>query len=245
MLLIAGFIAGAINSIAAGGALIAFPAMLLAGLSPLSATITGNLLVWSGQLSAALASHSDIKKIPKRYLSLLLPGFAGGLIGISSLNATSSEAFNKVVPWLLLFTVAVFVLQPFLQKHIHRPAHLRPRISTLAIWSAVFLASVYAGYFGIGAGLMLLTIFGFSRIKSIYQMIGLKNLTGILITLSATIFFASRGKIVWDYGLIMAAGSVLGGFAGGKFAHKISPSTIHWLVSTVGAIVVIAAFIKF
>lgn len=245
MLLTAGFLAGAINSVAAGGALIAFPAMLFAGLSPLSATITGYLTVWVGQLSALGTNHKDLLDLPKRYLTLLIPIMLGGFLGILALNHTSHDTFNTIVPWLLLLTVSLFIAQPYLQSHIHRPAHMRPQYSTIAIWAGVFGISVYAGYFAIGAGLMLLTLFGFSRIKTMHQMIALKNLAGVALTLSATIFFAVQGKIEWEYGLPLAAGSLLGGHVGARYMHRISAKNIRLLVGVIGVFVVIAAFIKF
>lgn len=245
ILFIAGVFTGLINSIAAGGALVAFPALLFAGLSPLSATITGYLTIWVGQLSALATNHKDLLALPRRYLALLVPVMIGGVVGILSLNHTSDDTFNDIVPWLLLFTVVLFITQPYLQSHIHRPVHMRRQYSTIAIWLSVFAVSVYAGYFALGAGLMLLTLFGFSRIKTMHQMIALKNLASLTLTLTATIFFATQDKIVWKYGLVLAVGSLLGGHIGARYMHKISTSTIRLMVSVIGITVVIAAFMKF
>lgn len=245
ILFIAGIFSGVINSIAAGGALVAFPAMLFVGLSPLSATITGYLTIWVGQLSALATNHKDLLALPRRYLILLVPVMLGGAIGIFSLNHTTDDTFNNIVPWLLLFTVFLFIAQPYLQPHVHQPAHMRRQYSTIAIWTGVFVVSVYAGYFALGAGLMLLTLFGFSRIKTIHQMVALKNLASVALTLTATIFFATQDKIVWKYGLVLAAGSLLGGHIGARYMHRISTRTIRLTVSVIGVIVVIAAFMKF
>jgi len=245
VLLITGFLSGAINSIAGGGALLAFPALLFAGLPPLSANITGNLVVWPGSLSATLGNRKDLKKLSRKYFSLLIPAFLGGIVGIFALNSTSHQTFNNIVPWLILFTVLIFTFQPELQKHIKKPAHMRPQVSLAIVWMGVFLVCIYAGYFGLGAGLILLTLFGFTSIKTIFQMIGLKNLIGFMITFSASLFFFTSEMMIWKYGLIMAIGSVSGGYIGARFAHNISPHTIRIFVSTVGFIVSIVAFIKF
>ena len=242
ILFLAGFLSGVINAIAAGGALLAFPAMLAAGLSPLTATITSHLAMWPGQLSALIAGKGDLKAVPKKYFVLLTPWLLGGALGIFLLSYTSSETFNKLVPWLLTFTVALFIIQPYMQKHLTRPVHLRPRASQIIIWLAVFLVAIYAGYFGIGVGLMLLTLYGFSRIKSIYQIIALKNLSGFLITLSATIFFGLQNKIAWQEGLVLAFGSLVGGYFGAHFIHKISPPVVRVVVSAVGVILVVICF---
>lgn len=245
ILLLAGFLAGAVNSIAGGGALLAFPALLYAGLTPLSANITGNLVVWPGSLGAVKGNRKDLKKLPKKYFTLLVPCIAGGFIGILALNSTSGETFNAIVPWLVTTTVAIFILQPYLQKHIKRPAHMRPQVSLAIVWLGVFAVCIYAGYFGLGAGLILLTLFGFTSIKTIYQMIGLKNLSVFCVTIMGTLFFATSDHMAWKHGLTMAAGSILGGYTGARFAHKISAHSIRLLVGSVGIAVAVVAFIKF
>jgi uncharacterized protein len=245
ILFIAGILSGFINSIAAGGALLAFPAMLLAGLAPLTAAITGFVMVAAGQISATLSTRNDLKQIPLRYIGLLIPYLAGGLIGVLILNSTSSDTFNKIVPFILFVAVFVFIFQPYLQKHIHRPAHMRKQFSDALVWAGVFIVAIYAGYFGIGAGLMVLTLIGFSRIKNLYQMIALKNLIVTGLALSASIFFAFQDKIAWKEAAILAAGSMIGGFIGAKFTHRISERSIRIMVSMIGVALVAYAFIKF
>lgn len=244
ILFLAGFFAGAVNSIASGGALLAFPALLYSGLSPISAAITGYLVVWPGSLSASFKSKKDLKKLPGKYLSLLIPGLAGGFTGILALSRTPSETFNDIIPWLIFATVAIFIFQPSLQKHIKRPAHLRPTVSTALVWAGVYLVCVYAGYFALGAGLILLTLLGFTRIKNIHQMIGLKNLIVFGVTFFAALFFAASEHMAWKQGLIMAAGSVAGGYIGAHFAHDFSKRAIRLLITCLGIIVACVAFIK-
>lgn len=245
VLIIAGFLSGAINSIAGGGALLAFPALLYAGLSPISATITGTLIVWPGNLSAAYANRKHIKKLPKKYFTLLIPCFVGGLSGILILKSIPSSTFNAILPWLILITVVIFILQPYMHSHTLRPPHMRPILSLAIVWLGVFLVSVYAGYFGLGAGLILLTLFGFTRIKTIYQMIGLKNLAGAIVTFTATILFATSDYIVWKDGLVMAGAAIFGGIVGTRFSHKIPVKFVRLIVAVVGIIVASVAFAKF
>lgn len=245
LLLVAGFVCGVVNSVAGGGVLVVFPALLMAGVSPLSANITSNLITFPGTSSAAYASKKDLSKIPKKYFMLLIPSFLGGLIGLTLLNKTSNEIFNTIVPWLILTAVFLFAFQPQLHRHLHRPPHLRFGSPLVLVGIALFFASIYAGYFGAGFGFLMMALLGFTNIHGIFKITALKNLTAAMLGLLGTIYFSYHGGIAWKYGLIAALGSVFGGYFGAKFFHKVSPHTVRAVVSSVGIIVAIVAFINF
>lgn len=245
LLLVAGFLCGVVNSVAGGGVLIVFPALLLAGLSPINANITSNLVTFPGTSSAAFASKKDLSKIHKKYFLLIIPSFLGGLIGLTLLSKTSNEIFNTFVPWLILTAVALFAFQPQLHKHLHRPPHMRFGSPLFLVAIALFFASIYAGYFGAGFGFIMMALLGFTKIHGIFKITALKNLTAAMLGVTGTIYFSYYGGISWKYGLIAAAGSLAGGYFGAKFFHKVSPHTVRAVVSSVGLVVAIIAFIKF
>src|SRR5205814_10539693 len=51
-LLIAGLLAGALNSVAGGGGFIAFPAMLFAGIAPIEANASQTIALWPGGVAS-------------------------------------------------------------------------------------------------------------------------------------------------------------------------------------------------
>ena len=48
MVVFAGLLCGAVNSIAGGGSLILFPALLATGMGPLAANVTNSVTTWPG-----------------------------------------------------------------------------------------------------------------------------------------------------------------------------------------------------
>src|SRR5580658_9990710 len=115
-----GIIVGNMNSIAGGGMLLGFPVMLAAGMTPLVANVTGNLVILPGQLSSAFGYRAYLRKLPRRYLILLIPCLIGGAIGALVLRHTSSTEFSHLVPGLILFAVLLFAFQPLIHFHLHR-----------------------------------------------------------------------------------------------------------------------------
>lgn len=245
LLLVAGILCGIVNSVAGAGILFVFPALLFAGLSPLSANITLNLVAFPGTLSAAYANKDDLAKTPKKYFWLLVPAVLGAIAGLTILNNTSTETFDEIVPWLILSSVLLFAFHPKLHRHLHRPAHLRFVTPLLMVAVGFFLSSIYAGYFGAGFGFLIMALLGITKLHGIFKILAFKNFTAAIIGMIGTIYFIVHGGIYWRYGLIAATGAMIGGYLGAKFFHKVSPHTVRAIITIFGLVVAIVSFFNF
>jgi uncharacterized protein len=231
-----GIIVGAMNAIAGGGLLLGFPALLAAGLSPLAANITGNIIVLPGLVSSAYGYRKYLRTVPRRYAVLLIPCFIGGMVGAITLRLTPSSRFEELVPGLVLFAVVLFAFQPFIHFRLHRHMHSkskRPK-SLLPLAIALLPMALYGGYFGAGFGFMMLAFLGFTKLNEIHQMNALKNLAGSVIALVSIACLFSTHLINWHYGLIMAAGNFAGGYLGARLAQRISSHIIRIIVIVIG-----------
>src|SRR5580704_7628531 len=165
LLFLVGIIVGSMNAIAGGGMLLGFPVLLAAGLSPLVANITGNIVILPGQLTSAFGYRRFLRKLPPRYLILLLPCLIGGTIGALVLRHTSATRFQELVPGLILFAVLLFTFQPLLHLHLRRHISQRSRNirRLLLIATALLPTAIYGGYFGAGFGFLMLAFLSFAR----------------------------------------------------------------------------------
>lgn len=233
------------NAIAGGGMLVGFPAMLAYGLSALTANATGNIVILPGQIASAIGYKKYLRKTPKKYLWLLIPCVIGSLVGAYILRRTPNSQFETLVPWLILFAVLVFAFQPFLHRYLH--AHMRSRSKRVKplvmIGFALLPAAVYGGYFGAGLGFIMLAFLGFTKIHDMHQMNAMKNVAAAVMCGASIIVLLPGSFINWHAGLVMAAGSTIGGYAGARFAQKISSHAIRVVVIAIG--VVTAGYIAF
>ncbi len=232
----AGMVVGAMNAIAGGGILIGFPVLLAAGLPALAANITSNIVVLPGTLSSAWGYRKYIRKVPRRYILLMIPCLVGATIGALILRNTDATQFQNLVPGLVLFAVLLFAAQPFLHFHLHRHIHgkskgLKP---LLLIALALLPVAIYGGYFGAGFGFIMLAFLGFTKLHEIHQMNGLKNLAGSCISIMSIVCLYSTHLINWHYGLVMAAGGAIGGYYGTVLTQKVSSHTIRIIVIVIG-----------
>ena len=231
-----GIIVGIMNSIAGGGMLVGFPVLVAAGMTPLVANITANVVLLPGQITSAYGYRKFLRKLPPRYLLLLLPCLVGAVIGALLLRRIPNDRFQQLVPALILFAVLLFAFQPFLHRYLHRHISQRSRRFTPLMWIGLGLlpTAVYGGFFGAGFGFIMLAFLGFAKLHDIHQMNGLKNLAGMTIATVCIISLYSTHLINWPLGLAMAAGNSIGGYVGARYSQRFSSHIIRIVVIIIG-----------
>src|SRR5699024_9287374 len=78
---VAGLVCGVVNTVAGGGSLILFPALVLAGLSPLSANVTNSVATWPGYVGGVWGFTSEVEGQANRMRPLALATAAGSTVG--------------------------------------------------------------------------------------------------------------------------------------------------------------------
>src|SRR3954469_639645 len=150
LLLAAGCIAGAMNALAGGGSFITFPALLLVGLPSVAANASSTVALVPGSLASVYAYTTGRYRLPLLALGnvrlplVLAVSAAGGLLGAMLLVSTPLATFDKVIPWLLLFSTLTFVFGRRMGTWLRG----RLRIGAATLLSVQFLLGIYGGYFG-------------------------------------------------------------------------------------------------
>lgn len=240
LLLFAGVLLGAANAVAGAGTLFLLPVYLLAGLSPLSAAMSSVAAAWPGALTSLVGYHKDLKRVPRSYFYLIIPGVIGAALGSWLLAHTPGGTFAAILPWLVLVSVAFFAFQPQLHNHIHRPASLRAASPFIILAVLLLPIGFYAGYFGAGFGFIVLAVLGFTQLRTIFQINATKNLISLAIALTSTVVFAIWGDVAWHLVFWPIIGSLIGGFVGARLAHHLPPRLIRAVIISLGLLVVIS-----
>lgn len=246
-LFLAAVLAGAVNSVAGGGSLISFPALVAFGQPAILANATNTAAIWPGSLSSAVAYRRDTLIHRDLLLTLLLPCVAGGLLGAFVLVSTPPELFDHVVPYLVLFATLLFALRDPLARWTRTATGPAEHVSTGGrIWGFLFqlFVATYGGYFGAGIGILMLASLSLMGLRDIHRMNGLKTVLGMLINVIAFVFFAAKGLVVWPLAAVMAAGAIAGGWVGARTALRIDQRWIRLFVIAVGLVVSAWLFVK-
>jgi uncharacterized membrane protein YfcA len=105
-----------------------------------------------------------------------------------------------------------------------------------------FLASVtqlgiatYIGYFGPGAGILMMAVFSMLGVRDIHALNGLKTLLATICNGMALATFVLARITIWPQALLMIAGASIGGFSGAWLAQKLPQRYVRWFAISVGA----------
>lgn len=111
VLFVASMLAGGVNSVAGGGTLLTFPALIAIGQTALIANATSTVALWPGQLSSLWGYRKEIGQTRAVIVPLSVLGMLGGVVGAWLLLITPASTFDKLVPFLVLLATALFMAQ--------------------------------------------------------------------------------------------------------------------------------------
>lgn len=243
------FIAGVMNVLAGGGSIISFPALLGLGVLPIQANATNATALWPGQLVSLAALRKDLRRdiLP----TLMGASIVGGAGGAVLLLYTRQVLFLQFLPWFLLFASLIFGISTPVTKWIrkksrraaveHHPQRTPPRLP-------LFLVCVplcgYIGYFGAGAGFLVMSALVLFGVENMQELNALKIAASSTANLVAVLTFTCSGTIVWRYCLMSMLLAAAGGWVGSLYARKISPDVLRWLVIVIGVVMASYFFYK-
>jgi uncharacterized protein len=258
----AAFVAGMMNSVAGGGTLVTFPALIWVGIDPKAANITSTIALWPGSLGGMLGFRRELSGSRRLMLLLAPSSIVGGLVGAVLLLKTPSRLFSSIVPYLILFATILFAVQEPLTRWLRREKPLAEkregegvvdkgveRVTPTGRWwigAAIFqfLTAVYGGYFGAGIGIIMLAVLGLLGLADIHQMNGLKNFFAVCINVVASVYFMLWGQVMWTAAVVMIAGAIAGGYGGAGLARKLGRRFVRRTVIAIGLVMTVSLLFR-
>lgn len=238
----AAFLAGAINSVAGGGTLVSFPALIWLGLPSTIANATSTVAIWPGSLGGMIGFRDNLRGMEPRMYALIAPSLVGGIAGAMLLRLTPTSVFDRIVPLLILFATCLFMAQDAVQRLLKIGSGADAPRSRRWLWGALafqLVVGLYGGYFGAGLGIMMLAALSIIGLTDIHQMNGLKNLLALCINGVAALYFVAKGMVYWPDVIVMAIGAIAGGVGGAGIAKRLGRVTVRRVVVAVGLVMAV------
>ncbi len=237
-LTVAAFLAGVLNAVAGGGSFLLFPAMLSMKMLPVQANATNTVALWPGQLTSIAAYRDDIRKNLRLAVPMGLAGIIGGTAGAVVLLNTPQMTFLHMVPWLLLVAASIFAASGPVSRWLeHRKSTTRggfhpPR--RLPVFIATIVVCFYVGYFGAGAGFLMITLLSLFGYQDLNEINALKVVSTTMANGIAFIIFVVNGQVVWRYCLLAMVTCAIGGYTSARFARMVPQPVLRGLVIFIG-----------
>jgi uncharacterized membrane protein YfcA len=234
----AGLAAGTINTIVGSGTLITFPTLLAFGYPPVVANVSNNVGLVPGAVSGAWGYRRELSGQRTRLIRLGAGSALGGLTGALLLLVLPAEAFATIVPGLIVLGCVLVVIQPWVSRRIARP-HDVPAHGSLWVWSFVFAAGVYGGYFGAAQGVLLIAILGLGLDETLQRVNAAKNVLAGLVNAVAAVVFILLAEVDWLVVGLIAVGAAIGGQVGATVGRRLPPVALRVVIVAVGAVAVV------
>ena len=222
-----GFVAGALNVVAGGGSFLTLPVLIFLGLPAVEANATNRVAVltqnvgavWSFQRYRVLEWH--------RTADMIIPALAGSALGTWAALGVGDRGFRRILAVLMLAVTLWTLLDPRTRGLSSADG---PRLGPAGLRAAFFVVGLYGGFVQAGIGFLILAVTTQAGLDLVRGN-ALKVLVVLLLTALSLAIFAGAGTVRWLPGLVLGAGSLLGGLLGARLTVKKGHEWIRAVVT--------------
>ncbi len=217
-LVVAGFFAGVINTLAGGGSLITLPLLIFMGLPSAEANGTNRIALMVQNISGTFGFRSKGISIFPFALYLAVPALIGAIIGANVAVDMDDALFNRLLAIIMVGVVLIMVLKPKAGR-----GFTSERLTGKYRWFGM-LAFLFIGFYGgfIQAGVGFLIILALSSINhlSLVKSNATKLFVVLIYMSGAIVMFILNDKVHWTYGIIMAIGNASGAWIASRWSVR-------------------------
>jgi uncharacterized membrane protein YfcA len=237
--------AGVLSSTVGVASLLSFPVLVALGLPPVVANVTNTLGLIPGGLGGVVGYRSEVREAGPIAKAIVVVCALGAAVGAALLLGLPASVFEAVVPWLILFTCLLVGAQPRIAAWLRarngeRVAQRRHMSPTTTVFATI--TGVYGGYFGAGAGVMMVAVLGLGTDLELRIVNGLKTLSLMVGNIVAGLIFVFVADPRWDVVVLLAAGSLVGGYVGARIGRKLPDAVFRWGVVAAGVTAAVLMF---
>jgi uncharacterized protein len=233
-----GLVAGIMTSTVGVASLLSFPVLLAVGLPPVVANASNTIGMTPASLTGSFGYRAELREHPVVTATIIGTCAIGSVLGAVLLLALPPGVFEAVVPWLILCTCLLVGAQPRISRWLRRtheaaPPHERTRLSPATTFFST-VVGVYGGYFGAGSGVMMMAVLGFGSNLDFRIVNALKTLAILASNLVASVIFVFVADLDWLAIVLLASGSIVGGYVGSRIGRRLNPTALRALIVAVG-----------
>ncbi|WP_088341036.1 sulfite exporter TauE/SafE family protein [Robiginitalea sediminis] len=218
LLVVVGFVVGFINTVAGGASLISLPVLIFLGLPPAVANGTNRVAIVLQTATAVAGFRSKGVSTFPFNVYLGISALLGSLIGASIAVDIKGETFNRILAIIMVAVVVLIVFKPRINV-----AELQERITGKYLWIgcvAFFFVGIYGGFINAGIGFVIILFLHYVNRMNLVRVNATKVAVVFIYTLAALAVFIWNDKVIWQVGLVLAVGNMLGAWFSSRISVK-------------------------
>jgi uncharacterized membrane protein YfcA len=230
VVVLAGFGAGILSSSVGVASLLSFPILLAVGLPPVVANVSNTIGLIPAGAGGAWGYRRELRAHPAITRTVIVVTGIGGIGGAVLLLGLPDGVFEAVVPWLILGTCLLVGVQPRISawlaaRHPDGDARAARLVLSPVTLLFVLLTGVYGGYFGAGAGVMMIATLALGLDIDFTTLAGIRTVSVMASNVVAGAIFVVVADVDWAVVGLLALGSIGGGYVGARIA-RLLPATV-------------------
>ncbi len=229
VLLILGYIAGVINTLAGGGSNLTLPALMIMGMPADIANATNRVGVLFQTLWGTKGFHSHGELPLHDVKGIFIPLTLGGIIGALAASYAPLLYLKPVLLITMISMSLIILLKPSII--LPEPGTIPNTVAkTPSSWLMLFLSGLYGSFVQAGVGFVLIIALAGTLRYDLVKSNALKLLCTLGFTSIALVIFILRDQVAWVPGLILASTMIIGAHHGVKFAIKATAESLKWFL---------------
>lgn len=228
LIIVAGLVAGFINTLAGSGSLLTLPLLMFIGLPPTVANGTNRIAIMLQSLVGSMGFRKQGALNLKAGLLLGIPSVLGSIAGALIALAINAKAMERAVGALLIIMFFVVLFKPEVWLKGRREKELSG--SLWLNFLIFFFIGVYGGFVQAGVGFFLLGGLVLGAGLDLVKANAIKNFLVFLYTPFALAVYMIGNQVDYKAGLILSVGSMAGAWLGTKSAVSWGPVFVRYVL---------------
>ena len=225
IVLLGGFFAGAINSLAGYGSIITLTILMdIVGLSPNVANGTNRVNVMANAFAGSLGYYRQGKMRLNRVWLIVFLVLIGAITGVFVATIISNEGFRNLYR-VLIFLLAILILTK--PKNWLIKESSQEKLNLWIAFPVFVLIGFYAGLIQAGSGLFMLAALVLLAKKELLEANAIKMFIILFYSVIVIAMFHYKGLIDWKAGAILAVAQAAGSYLTATYASRL-PNANLW-----------------
>lgn len=226
LIVLVGFVAGYINTLAGSGSLITLPMLIFLGLPANVANGTNRVAIFLQNVVGVGSFYQQKQLNFKKDSIIAIPALLGALLGAEIAVDLNEEIMETVIGIIIFAMLVLMLLNP---KKFLKGEMLKEKTPWYA-YPLFFIIGIYGGFIQAGVGLFILMGLSLSAGYDLVKANAVKLLIVLLYTPFALFVFFKNGQVNLLAGLILAAGNMGGALLASRMAVKHGAKFVRYVL---------------